>query len=583
MPRRQYHRGSQSLLGITVKPVSDRERGEDEALNIVLIGFMGTGKSAVGHVLAARLKARYFDTDAEIEKETGKHVAQIFAQDGEPFFRQKELLVLMRLAREQVPIIVSTGGGTPLRQDNVRLLKKIGPLVWLTAPPEAILGRVRKNLERRPMLATHADDPLPLKLGHVRGSSRVHSVHPRPQQNTLPKRGGPKSAQERTAAIRSEPSLNSARVSGRTVSVDLGARSYQIMVERGILKRVGEEAAARIGGSAEGRLAVVLSNPKVDLYHGQAAYRSLAAAGFRVHPLVLMAGERYKTLQTVRRVYQTLHAAAADRRTLIVALGGGVIGDVAGFAAATYNRGLDFVQAPTTLLAQVDSSVGGKVGVNFDQGKNLVGAFYQPRLVVVDPDTLGSLPLRERRSGLAEMIKYGIIDDKPFFETLADEGQKLLRLTSDKLEYAIARSCEIKAGVVEQDEREDGQRAILNFGHTVGHALEAITHYRVYRHGEAIAIGMVSAALIGEEIGVTDPDETRALITVLKAFGFAVSLDPALAPGGLLRLMAWDKKAVGGTARFVLMERIGHVTPGHQVPSEAVLRALERQQALASD
>jgi 3-dehydroquinate synthase len=377
--------------------------------------------------------------------------------------------------------------------------------------------------------------------------------------------------------------LNSTKAPGRTVSLDLGPRSYQIVVERGILQRLGEEVAASTGGGAESRLAVVLSNPKIDLYHGQSAYRSLAAAGFRVQPIVLMAGERYKTLQTVHRVYQTLHAAAADRRTLIVALGGGVIGDVAGFVAATYNRGLDFIQVPTTLLAQVDSSVGGKVGVNFDQGKNLIGAFYQPRFVAIDPDTLGTLPLRERRSGLAEMIKYGIIDDKPFLDTLVDEGQKLLRLTSDKLEYAIARSCEIKAHVVEQDEREDGMRAILNFGHTVGHALEAITHYRVYRHGEAIAIGMVSAALIGEEVGVTDPVETQVLIAALKSFGFSVRLDPALAPGGLLRLMAWDKKAVGGTARFVLMERIGCVTPGHQVPSEAVLRALERQQALPYD
>ncbi len=368
----------------------------------------------------------------------------------------------------------------------------------------------------------------------------------------------------------------------RLVRLDLGPRSYDIVVARGLLRRLGTEAAARIGG-ADGRTAVVLSNPKVELYHGDAVYKSLTEAGFRVQPLVLMAGERYKTLQTVRRVYQRLHAEAADRRTVIVALGGGVIGDVAGFAAATYNRGLDFIQVPTTLLAQVDSSVGGKVGVNFDHGKNLVGAFYQPRFVAVDPDSLRSLPLRERRSGLAEMIKYGIISDKPFFETLAGEGERLLRLTSDKLEYAVARSCEIKAHVVEQDERDQGLRAILNFGHTVGHALEAITHYRVYRHGEAIALGMVSAALIGEEIGLTDPDDTATLIAVFRSFGFSVRLDPALAPGGLLRLMAWDKKAVGGTARFVLLEQIGRVTPGHEVPAEAVLRALERQQALADD
>ncbi len=364
------------------------------------------------------------------------------------------------------------------------------------------------------------------------------------------------------------------------VRLDLGARSYDILVRRGLLSRLGAELAARLGDGPSGRTAVVLSNPKVELYHGEGVYASLTEAGFRVKPVTLVAGERYKTLQTVRRVYKELHAGAADRRTLIVALGGGVIGDVAGFVAATYNRGLDFVQVPTTLLAQVDSSVGGKVGVNFDQGKNLVGAFYQPRFVAIDPDSLYSLPLRERRSGLAEMIKYGIIDDRPFFETLAREGEGLLRLSSAYVEYAIARSCEIKARVVEQDERDEGLRAILNFGHTVGHALEAITHYRVYRHGEAISIGMVSAALIGEEIGLTDPADTAAIRAAFRAVGLPTALDPQFAPGGLLRLMAWDKKAVGGVARFVLMEKLGRVTPGHDVPSQAVLRALERQQAM---
>ena len=245
---------------------------------------------------------------------------------------------------------------------------------------------------------------------------------------------------------------------------------------------------------------------------------------------------------------------------------------------------VDFIQVPTTLLAQVDSSVGGKVGVNFDQGKNLVGAFYQPRFVAIDPDSLYSLPLRERRSGLAEMIKYGIIYDKPFFETLAGEGGKLLRLTSDKLEYAIARSLvrSKRASWSRTSEtRVCGPSSIL--GHTVGHALEAITHYRVYRHGEAISIGMVSAAMIGEEIGLTDPADTALIKAAFRAVGLPTALDPQFAPGGLLRLMAWDKKAVKGVARFVLMEKLGRVTPGHDVPAEAILRALERQQAMAND
>jgi 3-dehydroquinate synthase len=365
------------------------------------------------------------------------------------------------------------------------------------------------------------------------------------------------------------------------VHLDLGARSYDILVERGLLARAGQEIAQRVaGGDPAGRAAVVITNPKVELYHGKAVMDSLTAAGFRVVPVVLAAGETYKTLQTVRRLYKVFHAEQLDRRAIVVALGGGVIGDVAGFAAASYNRGLDLVQIPTTLLAQVDSSVGGKTGVNFDNAKNLIGAFYQPKLVLIDPDTLRSLPIRERRSGLAEIIKYGIIYDKLFFDMLEREVGSLLRLSSNQLEYAISRSCEIKARVVEQDERDEGLRAILNYGHTVGHALESITHYRVYRHGEAIAIGMVSAALIGEELGLSSSSDTDAIIRIFTSAGFHVHIGEEIAVGGVMRLLSWDKKAVDGTARFVLMEKLGRVTPGHNVPPDVIRRALERQQAL---
>jgi len=364
------------------------------------------------------------------------------------------------------------------------------------------------------------------------------------------------------------------------VHVDLGPRSYDILIEPGILEKVGQEISSRLtDGKTEGRTVVLLTNPKVDLYHGTPVNTSLEQAGFRVLPISIPSGECYKTLQTVRRIYRTLHAAAVDRRTIFVAMGGGVIGDVGGFVAATYNRGLDFVQVPTTLLAQVDSSVGGKTGVNFDSGKNLVGAFYQPKLVVIDTNTLKSLPLRERRSGLVEMVKYGIIYDPGFFDLMVREIPNLLRLKSEALSYCIARSCEIKARVVEKDERDDGIRAILNFGHTIGHALEAITRYRVYRHGEAIAVGMVSACLIGEELGLTAPEDTLRIVTLFQSAGFPVAMHPNIAIGGVMRLLSWDKKAVDGAARFVLMERIGTVSHGHIVHSDVIRTALERQRA----
>ena len=366
-----------------------------------------------------------------------------------------------------------------------------------------------------------------------------------------------------------------------TVRVQLGSRSYDILVERGLLARLGAEVAARVaGGKAEGRQAMIFSDHRIYRRYGKAVSQSLRDAGFQVSVFTLQHGEKRKTLASVQRFYQALHAQAADRQTVVVALGGGVIGDMAGFAAATYARGLDFAQVPTTLLAQVDSSVGGKTGVNFGQAKNLVGSFHQPRFVAIDPDTLGSLPERERRSGLAEVIKYGIISDKDFFALLEREAAGLLDLTSPELEYVLAHSCALKARVVEQDEHEGGLRAILNFGHTVGHALEALTQYKTYTHGEAIALGMVSAALIGEEVGRTKPGDTAALIALLRVSGFAVTLDSRHSIDEILRLLAWDKKSVGGSARFVLMEEIGRATPGHSVPEAAIRRALERQQRL---
>ena len=365
----------------------------------------------------------------------------------------------------------------------------------------------------------------------------------------------------------------------QTVRVGLEGREYDILVGRGLLSQLGPELAARLGGEA-GRLAVIVSSPEIAALYGGASGDSLRAAGFRVETALVPPGERTKSLASVEELYTALHRLSADRRTVVVALGGGVIGDLAGFAAATYTRGLPFVQAPTTLLAQVDSSVGGKTGVNFGNAKNLIGSFYQPRLVIIDPETLQTLPERERRSGLAEVVKYGIIADKDFAALLEREMPGLLSLQSAALDYAVAHSCAIKARIVEEDEREDGLRAILNFGHTVGHALESLTQYGTYTHGEAIALGMVSACLIGEEVGVTRLKDTAAVTNLLQAAGFAVRLDPAHDTREIVRLLAWDKKSVGGTARFVLLEELGRATPGHVVPEAAIGNALARQQCL---
>jgi 3-dehydroquinate synthase len=302
---------------------------------------------------------------------------------------------------------------------------------------------------------------------------------------------------------------------------------------------------------------------------------SLAVAGFDPCLVTVPAGETAKSLQTVAACYDRLAAHRLERGSFIVALGGGVVGDLGGFVAATYLRGIAFVQAPTTLLAQVDSSVGGKVGVNLSAGKNLVGAFYQPRLVLCDLDTLDTLPEREFTAGLAEVIKYGIIYDAALFRRLERDLPKLAARDPDTLAAVVARCCQIKAKVVGQDETEAGLRAILNFGHTIGHALEAISRYGKYLHGEAIAIGQVAAARISAScLGLTSHEVERIRDLFVRAGLPTQAKLRAAEPERLCAAMRLDKKVRGGEIRFVLARKIGQAEFGHRVPPDLVQAAL---------
>ena len=275
-------------------------------------------------------------------------------------------------------------------------------------------------------------------------------------------------------------------------------------------------------------------------------------------------------------LYDAFIEARLDRKSIVIAVGGGVLGDTVGFAAATYLRGIKIVQIPTTLLAQVDSSVGGKTGVDLRAGKNLIGAFHQPSIVVIDPATLDTLPTRELRSGLAEVIKYGIIYDASFFATIGAAMPALLRRERKPLLQVILRSCQIKAEVVAQDETEQGLRAILNYGHTVGHALESITSYRRYKHGEAISIGMVTASLIGEALGVTPPSVTQAICRTLAAAKLPIGFPKDIDAGQVLDASQRDKKTESGKLRFVLARSIGDVYLHNDVPTAAIIEAIER-------
>lgn len=362
----------------------------------------------------------------------------------------------------------------------------------------------------------------------------------------------------------------------RKVNVSLGERSYPIFIGTNLISRLGAECK-RLKFA---KRCAVISDQNVAALYGKTAIKSLQSAGLDAKLIVVNPGEPAKSLATVQSCYDQLATQRLERKSVVVALGGGVVGDLAGFVAATYLRGVGFVQVPTTLLAQVDSSVGGKVGVNLKAGKNLVGAFYQPRLVLCDLNTLETLPDREFRAGLAEVIKYGIIYDARLFSRLERDLEKILEHDPALLTAIIARCCEIKAEVVSQDETESGLRAILNFGHTIGHAIEAISGYGKYLHGEAISIGQVAAARISEQVSALPQAESKRIEKLFSAAGLPTKI--RLATAGrqkLSRAMQLDKKVSGGEIKFVLAEKIGRVRFGQRVSPAFIDKILSQLSA----
>lgn len=342
--------------------------------------------------------------------------------------------------------------------------------------------------------------------------------------------------------------------SAARVPVALGSRSYQIAVGSGLLKQLG----VLCGELLLSRRVMIVTNPVVGRLYGAKAAASLRQAGFQVRTTEVPAGERAKSLRQAAGLYRAFLRNRMDRRSAVVALGGGVIGDLAGYAAATFLRGLPLIQVPTTLLAQVDSSVGGKVAVNLPAGKNLVGAFHQPSLVVADVRTLQSLPPRQMRAGLAEVVKYGMIADRELFAFVESHLDSILRADEEPLTHLVIRSCAIKAQVVEQDEREEGVRAILNFGHTVGHALETAAGYQRLLHGEAIAIGMVAATMLSVNRGLCEREDLDRLRTLLARIGLPTRA--SVNTKELLHTISYDKKVRNQMIYFVLTKGIGHVT-----------------------
>jgi shikimate kinase/3-dehydroquinate synthase len=527
--------------------------------NIFLVGLMGAGKTTIGRLLARRLDMTFIDSDHEIEARTGASIPWIFEIEGEASFRKREADVIRDLTGQK-GIVLATGGGAVLDPRSRALLAERGTVLYLRASVNSILQRTAHD-RNRPLLQTadprrKLEDLTSQREPLYREIADLVIDTGRPNVQSMVQTILDQLAAIGAAGAQLEPTMNAMNAyheQGRiSLNVELGERSYPITIGRGLLDDA-DLLARHVGGS--GKIAIVTNTTVAPLYLERVA-GPLRAAGRDVLPIVLPDGEEYKTWESLNLVFDALLANKCDRKTTLVALGGGVIGDLTGYAAASYMRGVPFVQIPTTLLAQVDSSVGGKTGINHPLGKNMIGAFYQPRAVIADTATLDTLPARELSAGLAEVIKHGAILDAAFFDWIEQNIAKLVARDHEALAYAIARSCEIKADVVRRDEREGGLRAVLNFGHTFGHAIEAGLGYGAWLHGEAVGCGMVMAADLSQRLGLVDGAAVERVRKLVQAAGLP-TVAPDLGKDRWIELMEVDKKNEGGNIKFILVKPLG--------------------------
>ncbi len=531
--------------------------------SVILVGMPGSGKSSIGRRLAARLGMPFLDADTEIEAAAGLPITEIFSRYGEAHFRDGERRVIARLVAGP-PVVLATGGGAFADAGTRAALRRTGAVtVWLKCAHATLLRRV-VGRGHRPMFL--GADP-----AEVLNRLMVARHHLYAEADIVI----PCTDESPEATTRRVQEALAGWTAPARLPVALDGRGYDVLVGEGLLARAG----ALLAPVLPSRRVAVVSDAAVAALHGPALRAGLEEAGFTVAvEATVPPGEASKDFGTLHRVLEELLAAGTDRRTTVVALGGGVVGDLAGFAAATALRGLPFVQAPTTLLAQVDSSVGGKTGVNLSAGKNLAGAFHQPRLVLADTAALRTLPPRELRAGYAEVAKHGLIAGEAFWGW-CERGGGEAAVAGDPaaLSHAVVESCRLKAAVVAADEREeaaDGGRALLNLGHTFGHALEAECGYDgSLLHGEAVAVGLGLAAALSARLGHCAQELPGRVASHLAACGLPARIADLPRPFSTAALMARmrrDKKARDGRLRFVLLRAPGDVFTASDVPAEAV-------------
>ncbi len=518
--------------------------------NIILTGFMGAGKTAVGRALARLLDRAFVDMDAVIQEREGMPIAELFAQKGEAYFRERESALCRELASAE-NLVVATGGGALVNPDN-RAAFGAAHLVCLDARPETILARLDGAADR-PLLQGDPRANVERLLAERRAAYAAIPLHIQTDDLT-PERV----AQEIVRQL--EP---------REIAVKSPEGMYPIILGNDLLEQVGDYLSS-FRFAARG---AIVTNPIVGRLYGESVREGVAREGFEPTLIEIPDGERSKNLDTVRTLYDRFIEAKLERRSPILALGGGVIGDTVGFAAATYLRGVPLIQIPTTLLAMVDSSIGGKVAVDHPSGKNLIGAFKFPLFVVADLDTLETLPDEEYRAGMAEVIKHGIIGDAVLFRELQariEPTGDVRPLTAELVERALR----VKVAVVQNDPYEEHVRAHLNLGHTFGQALERLAEYRM-RHGDAVAMGVAIAARLAANLGVCAPQTRDEIIGLLTACRLPTTLPHEFAANELLAAMGTDKKIRDGKLRLILPQEIGRVEIADNIPRAEILRALE--------
>ncbi|MGO9237647.1 MAG: 3-dehydroquinate synthase [Methylocella sp.] len=561
--------------------------------SIVLIGLMGSGKTSTGRRLAQQLGLDFVDADAEIEAAAGMSITEIFAQHGETYFRDGERRVMARLLNEG-PRVLATGGGAFMNEETRARIAASGISIWLKADLDVLWRRVRKR-SHRPLLQSgdpertlrslldqrypvyaraditviSRDGPQELAVEEaIDGLEFFLRFSSDPPELVAPTRSAVSNGQSATSP---QPYSSQARV-----DVKLGARSYAILIGAGLIA----EAGHHIRRLAPRAACAIVTDENVASLHLAALEQALDEAFVRHTKVIVAPGEGSKSFTEYARVCNELIGAKLERGDIIVALGGGVVGDLAGFVAATLRRGMRFIQVPTTLLAEVDSSVGGKTGINSPHGKNLIGAFHQPSLVLADTNTLDTLPLREFRAGYAEIVKYGLLGDAGFFAWLEAHWRGVFAGGGERV-HAIATSCRAKAAIVARDEFEEGERALLNLGHTFGHAFERITRYDGEKlvHGEAVAIGMACAFRFSARRGLCGKEDQARVDAHLQDVGLPVRLGsiPGFNAGAeeIVEAMYQDKKVKHGALTFILARAIGDCFIDKSVGASEILGFLQ--------